>query len=387
VAGFLVPVVSTALMTQTPENQPLQHTTVFIIDDDPVYRTLLRDVCASLGVSRILEATNGPQALAAMEKIIPDLVLLDIMMPEMDGLEVCRRLRARPELAETAILIQSGLTDDHKRLKGYEAGATDYVTKPLQRDEFRARVSVQLRNAVNRRRLVEFHDRIEGHLNTAQQLLTALLPDLAVAKETARRNGFALSVQQRQHEEIGGDLWYLHELAPGKILVILLDPNVPGLAGAMNALRVDTVLRELWRSMRDPQHLLRALDRAMAESPCGRLFASVTAIVLDQTAGLMWYTASGNPYPIFCRDQHATTLISGGLPLGSGLAALELNHLSIKTGDSLVLHSDGWPPQNEHPVELLQTVLQSGRPLEAESLPIAQSQLYDDATIITLRRL
>jgi DNA-binding response OmpR family regulator len=363
-------------------------TAVLIIDDDPVYRSLLRGLCHKIGVGRIAEAADGEQGLACLGAVRPDLILLDIVMPGIDGLEVCRRLRTLPHMADTAVLIQTDQKDEARKLAGFAAGATDYITKPLSVPECTARVQTHLANALNTRRLSAFHARIDGQLSIARDYLTALLPNPAAAQQLAARNGFALEVRQRYHAEIGGDLWYIHELAPGKILIILLDPNTEGIAGAINALRVDTVLRELWRTITDPQKLLQALDRAMAESPCGRLFASVTAVVLDHAAKSLWYTASGNPYPIFCRGQHAATLVSGGLPLGSGLATLELHHLALQSQDCLLLHSDGWPnlAAADNPLDLIHPQLQRTG-LVLPDLLSPESAPTDDVTLISIRVL
>lgn len=368
-----------------PPPPEFKHTSVLIIDDDPVYRILLREVCHKLGIGHIAEATDGQQGLSSIPAVKPDLILLDVVMPGIDGIEVCRRVRADPKNAETAILIQTGVTDEAKRMDGFQAGANDVITKPLNLPEFSARVRTHLRNAVYVKQLSEFHHRIEGHLDTANHFLHALLPDPLAAAEIAARNGFALSVASREHEEIGGDLWYLYEIAPGRLLLMMLDPNVTGLAGAINALRVDTILREIRRHNSDPQQLLRALDQFMAASPCGKLFASVTAVVVDSNQGALWYTASGNPYPIFCREQQVAALVSGGLPLGSGLAALELNHITMNPNDMLVLHTDGWPAQQQNPLDIIQTALAAG-PVNAEQLLALSKGSTDDMTVITLRK-
>jgi len=364
-----------------------KHTTVLIIDDDPVYRMLLRDVCHKLKIGTIVEATDGEQGLGCVEAIKPDLIFLDIMMPGLDGIAVCRALRDMPVTADTAILIQTGVTDEAKRLEGFQAGATDYITKPLQIPEFTARTKTHLRNALYARHLSEFRARIDGHLNIANRFLTALLPDAQAARELAARNGFELTIAQRKHEEIGADLWYLHEISPGKLLLIILDPNASGLTGAINALRVDTVLREIWRTIHDPQQLLRALDFVMAESPCGRLFASVTAAVIDRHEGTIWYTSSGNPYPVLCQNQQVTALVSGGLPLGSGMASLDLHQATMEPHDILVLHSDGWPIKGlSTPLDLISQALATGL-VDATDLIAAMPHTNDDATIITLKRM
>ncbi len=376
----------TAPAGMTPSDDFTQ-SSVLIVDDDPVYRVLLRDVCHKLGIGHIAEAADGEQALASLPLVRPDLILLDILMPGMDGLEVCRRLRQMPLMAETTVLIQTSVTDEARRVAGFQAGASDVVSKPLHLPEFRARVRAHLRNAAYRQRLSAFHARIQGHLDIANGFMTALLPDITAAQALAQRNGFTLTTARHQCEEISGELWYIHEIKPGRLLIILLDTQTAGLAGAINALRVDSLLRKLWRHTADPQQMLRRLDNVMAQSPCGRLFASVTAVVADSGEGALWYAASGNPYPIFCQNGNASALISGGLPLGSGLATLNLNTVPMAVDAAVVLHTDGWPPApHDNPLDKVRALHQRDNALDAGALMQSSNNAKDDSTILTLTR-
>src|SRR5512147_3079242 len=112
---------------------------LLIVDDTLAGRETLR---ALLGSSHYqLEfASNGPEALAAAARLIPDLILLDVMMPGMDGFEVCRRLRTDHNLAEVPIIMVTALDDRESRLQGLDAGADDFISKPFDRAELRARV-------------------------------------------------------------------------------------------------------------------------------------------------------------------------------------------------------------------------------------------------------
>jgi sigma-B regulation protein RsbU (phosphoserine phosphatase) len=362
------------------------HTTVLIIDDDPTYRFLLRGICGRLGIGTIEEAEDGEQGLAVAQRLNPDIILLDIMMPGINGIEVCRILRTRPETANTAILIQTGVTDPDERMNGFSAGATDVVSKPLKLAEFTVRVRTHLRNALLTRDLADYKQRVATHINIARGFMAAIIPDLGLAQEIARRNGFEFAVYSRTAEELGGDTWHIHEIAPGIILALLIDASAHGLAGAINALRTDTVLRELWQHHTDPKALLLALDQAMASSPCGRLFAAVTAVIVDNNEGALWYAASGNPYPIFVHNDEPQSLPSGGLPLGSGFVTLDLNKISMEYDDMFIAHTDGWPTQIDvNPVILIKHVLNSGG-LNPDAL-IGTEPIGDDITILTIRRI
>lgn len=112
---------------------------ILIVDDDPSARETLTAMLEGQDYQLEL-ATNGPEALKIAERVRPDLILLDVMMPAMDGFEVCRRIRSTPQLAEVPIIILTALDDHASLMAGIESGADDFLTKPVNRQELVARV-------------------------------------------------------------------------------------------------------------------------------------------------------------------------------------------------------------------------------------------------------
>ncbi|MFL5802382.1 MAG: sensor histidine kinase [Roseiflexaceae bacterium] len=131
-----------------------EHNTILIVDDAPAGRKILERLLRREGY-QIAVADNGVEALRRAAELMPDLILLDVQMPGMDGFEVCRRLRAAVLLSEVPIIFVTGLGDREMRLLGIEAGADDFVTKPLDQVELQARVRAILRLNRYRRLLVE----------------------------------------------------------------------------------------------------------------------------------------------------------------------------------------------------------------------------------------
>ncbi len=117
---------------------------VLIVDDDPTALTTMEAILTGDGY-QLDYAASGSAALEKAELLQPDLILLDVMMPGMSGFEVCRRLRATPKLAEVPIIILTALDDRASRLQGIEAGADDFLIKPVDRQELRLRVRTILR--------------------------------------------------------------------------------------------------------------------------------------------------------------------------------------------------------------------------------------------------
>jgi DNA-binding response OmpR family regulator len=125
--------------------------TILIVDDDLAGCKILERLLRSAD-HRIFFVTAGQEVLHTAQQTLPDLVLLDVMMPEIDGFEVCRQLRGDPMLAEVPIIMVTALDDRDSRIRGMEAGADDFLIKPIDRMELRARVRTITR--LNRYRLL-----------------------------------------------------------------------------------------------------------------------------------------------------------------------------------------------------------------------------------------
>ncbi len=127
---------------------------LLIVDDTLAGRETLRALLASRHY-QLEFASNGPDALTAAARLVPDLILLDVMMPGMDGFEVCRRLRTDRNLAEVPVIMVTALDDRESRLQGLDAGADDFISKPFDRAELRARVQTITRLNRYRKLLTE----------------------------------------------------------------------------------------------------------------------------------------------------------------------------------------------------------------------------------------
>jgi len=119
---------------------------VLLVDDSPETLGFLTEALEQSGFS-VLIATSGASALSVVERITPDLILLDAVMPEMDGFETCMRLKRDPAVAQTPVVFMTGLTETEHVVRALESGGVDYLTKPINIDELRARIRVHLTNA------------------------------------------------------------------------------------------------------------------------------------------------------------------------------------------------------------------------------------------------
>lgn len=146
-------------------NSPLAKDIVLVVDDSPDALSLINDALEQTGMD-VLVALEGRQALTIAQRIRPDIILLDAVMPNMDGFETCQALKADANLASIPVIFMTGLTDTCDLVKGLEAGGVDYLTKPINPSELLARMKVHLANA---RRTVSVQSALDS---SGQYLLT-----------------------------------------------------------------------------------------------------------------------------------------------------------------------------------------------------------------------
>jgi two-component system sensor histidine kinase/response regulator len=141
-------------------NEQYNQKTIMAVDDSPANLKLLLELLHGKGY-RVVAFTGGAQALAAAVENPPDLILLDIWMPEMSGFEVCRRLKSDPCLRDIPVLFISALTETEDKLKAFAVGGADYITKPFQPEEVYARVQTHLMNSSLQCRLITHNEELE----------------------------------------------------------------------------------------------------------------------------------------------------------------------------------------------------------------------------------
>ncbi len=216
--------------------------TLLIVDDDAALRELLRTLLTGDGY-RIEMAEGGEQALRLATEVLPDLILLDVMMPGMDGFEVCRRLRGNALVAEVPIIMVTALNDRASRLIGIEAGADDFIDKPFDTVELRARVRTIVR--LNRfRHLIEERHRADVLEEEKQRLVYDLHDDLAqrVGSVHQQLQAFAHRHPPRS-KQTQAELGAILELAQSatreiRQLITSLQPQIRENVGLATALRM-----------------------------------------------------------------------------------------------------------------------------------------------------
>jgi PAS domain S-box-containing protein len=156
-------------MKTSPSSQPL----ILIVDDTPANLGMLVDLLSAHDLT-VSVAEDGESALEQVEYAAPDLVLLDVLMPNLDGFATCERLKAREATRDTPIIFMTGLVDTASKVKGLQLGAVDYITKPFQHEEVIARITTHLTLQQLRRRLQESEQRLAQVVESAMDAIVTL---------------------------------------------------------------------------------------------------------------------------------------------------------------------------------------------------------------------
>ena len=316
---------------------------VLIVDDNRMNRHLLVAVLERGGITLIEQAENGHDALARMERFKPDIVLLDLMMPQMDGFEMCRQLRADPRWASLPVLVQSSLSRAEDRARAFAAGATDYVTKPINAVELMARVRIHLVKRAMLRDLECYRSRTEVELGLARAMQGRLLPGPERLAALEEATGVAIHAHFEPSSELGGDFWGIDHLPDGRIAVYLVDFSGHGVGAALNTFRLDAICRQIGSTALAPAEFLCTVNRRL----CGLLpigqFATMLTGLIDPAAGIFHYASAGSTAPmVWLPGDEAPRLGDGsGLPLGLlPSATYDCRQLPMPPGSRLFLYSD-----------------------------------------------
>ncbi|MGH1453299.1 MAG: PP2C family protein-serine/threonine phosphatase [Paracoccaceae bacterium] len=347
-----------------PQGGPLPVSHVLVVDDSRLQRRILAASLTRWGY-RVTEAESGADALKICADTPPDIVLSDWMMPGMDGLEFCQAFRAMPRDRYGYFILLTSKTEKDAVARGLDCGADDFLNKPVNAAELRARINAGERIQRMEKELVEKNGLITTTLQQLQMLYDALDSDLIEAKKLQQslvRERFydfdqgQVSLLLRSSGHVGGDLVGVFPVCDGRIGLFGIDVSGHGISSALMTARLAGYLSAT------PDHnvaLARQPDGTYAMLPPATVAAELNRLVLedmetehyftllladvDLTTGHMRMVQAGHPHPVVQRaDGKLETLGSGGLPVGliAG-ASYEEFDLTLNKGDRLLIQSDG----------------------------------------------
>jgi sigma-B regulation protein RsbU (phosphoserine phosphatase) len=327
-----------------PKRGGLRDSRILIADDDPLLRKLVAGVLRAQNFSNLEFAEGGVSALEKVRSFRPDLLLLDMQMPDLSGLEVCRQLRATSEFADMPILVQTATVDRKKMGELFAGGASDFLSKPVNPSELIARVLVHLERWNSLRELRDYRERISRELEASRRMQSELLPAPEALQTSAAAVGLRIASYNRSSSELGGDLWGVLPIDQTAFGIFLADFTGHGVNAALNTFRLHALIQEHKELRDDPSALLAMLNERLARLLPPGQFATFMYVVVDHGAGELRFASAGAPPAILIEgiNGRAEMCDSSGLPLGIERGVKYPTHRRDFPEDSmLLLFSDG----------------------------------------------
>lgn len=314
---------------------------VLIVDDSRFNREILSRFMQWVGIGDIQFAADGAEALERLRERHYDLVLLDIDMPVMDGLETCRRIRAVPAWSDLPVLMQTSPASDPAGVKCFEAGASDIVGKPINAGECMARVRLHLEKQFFFRNLTDFHRRLQNDLKLARNMQKSLIPDQRALASVGGRYGLLIDGCFEPSDELGGDFWTMFPLDDHRLGILAADFSGHGISAAINTFRFHTLIERIPPQGYEPSEWLGMLNRPLKDLlPVGQ-FATCFYGIVDSREGSLTYAAAGAPSPVLYQEGQVRLLDASGLMLGvSNNPVMTADKVEFPPGASILIYSD-----------------------------------------------
>ncbi len=318
---------------------------ILVVDDEVLNINILVDLLKS--EYKMMVAKNGLQAIkAARSSNKPDLILLDIMMPEMDGYEVCTTLKADEATKDIPIIFVSAMNEASNETKGFELGAIDYMTKPISPTILKARVNTHLSLVQKASELHEAHLlikqqqlRMQDELNVARDIQLSMVP-----KEFPDLNAIDIFAILEPAREIGGDLYDVFMIDDESLCLCVGDVSGKGAPAALFMAMAKTLIKSYASSDLSTASIVTRVNDELCLNNDECLFVTLFVSILNINTGELKFTNAGHNFPYIIKDDK--TLVTINKKHGPIVAAMdELIYkediIQLEKNDTLFLFTDG----------------------------------------------
>ena len=307
--------------------------TVLVVDDNPVNVKLLENALAKSGY-QILTANEATEALSLAAQYGPDLILLDIMMPGQDGFSVIKQLKSNSETAIIPIIFITSRNELDAKMKGFELGAVDYITKPFHVQEVLARVRLHLRLSMATNTLIQSQAEKLRQIQDAQSSILVTPDDLPEAH---------FSVHYLSLLEAGGDFYDVLTISDNIFGYFVGDISGHDIATSYMTAAVKALLKQNCIPIYQPQESMRMVNNVLLEILSDGKYMTACYGMLNRKSKSMTLVNAGHPPPVYLpREGKADFIELNGDILGSfENVYFGAREVSVSEGDRFFLYSDG----------------------------------------------
>lgn len=312
---------------------------ILVVDDDPAVQLVLTRLLKKQGYD-VAVASDGESGLIQAKQLHPALIICDWMMPRLNGIEVCRRVKADKELSTTFFILLTSLGSIEDRVKGLDAGADDFISKPIEVNELKARVRAGLRLHQLSHDLQTQKQMLEAEWAEAAEYVRSLLPEPLTQP---------INIQSRfiPSQRLGGDCFDYFWLDSDSLAIYLLDTAGHGLKATLPSISVLNLLRSRTipnLNYHRPSEVLSALNQTFQLAYQNDKYFTIWYGVYNRSDRQLVYATAGHPPAVLISEnnQQVQSLKTPGMPIGMFPDVIFTDRFChIETGSTLYIFSDG----------------------------------------------
>ena len=319
---------------------------ILVVDDDATSRKMLVRTLSSAGYD-CYESDNGAETLKLVHGEQPSLLLLDFDMPGLDGAEVLKRMRADrdPAVAQIPAIMLTGHGGEESEVLCLEAGADDFVTKPINTAVLRARIETQLRLRSMRRQLQQQNEELEEWRNNLERDLAAarLTQQSLIPQKPPALPGWEVAAYYRPVIQVGGDIYGWLRMRDGRILFWIADATGHGASAALLTALAKLLFYHGCVEHDAPAAIMQTVNNDFRSIFGARSFMTAMCVALDPTSGRANVVGAGHPPLLIARhDGGADSVASSAPPLGLVERARFIETIvNLRRREAFVLYTDG----------------------------------------------
>ncbi len=311
---------------------------ILIVDDDAAALRLLSIGLTSAGFN-VHTAVSGQEAIELIAKSRPDAVVLDFELPDMNGAEICGHIRGSEETAvkELPVIMLTAHSGEAEEIRCLEAGANDFVTKPVSRAVLQARIQTQLRLRAYARQLEEWRTVQEADLASAQATQRALVPDAPLIF-----SGWEVHSHYAPLIQVGGDIYGWEQLGNGNWLFWMSDSTGHGAAAALTTALTAHLFSKAAETTNSPAEILTSVNQEFLRVLGGSVFMTASCAVVASDGTMTLSSAGHPPILVLRKDGKVETHRPERTILGLGnRLSLDESMTILEDGDIALLYTDG----------------------------------------------
>lgn len=326
---------------------------ILIVDDNPTNVIIIREILKKEQYRDITTASSALEMLDILgigerftnlrpKRVDIDLILLDMMMPVMDGIEACRIVQQYDHLKDIPIIMVTAVGDSKKLAEALDAGAVDYVTKPINKVELMARIRLALRLKHEKDWHKEREQRIQDELKLAAMVQNAVL------SSPIEDGPFEVHALYQPSAELAGDLYAWYPLGDGRYGIILLDMMGHGISSSLFCMFIASVLKDTVTTYVEPEKVIQELNRRFNQLHLGdqliQYYFTAIYMVVDTRMKRVDYVNAGHPPALFFQqDGSVMTLDQGCCPVGlfDRIDSMEPRSFQYEGNAHIAMYTDG----------------------------------------------